>query len=48
MYSHNTDSGTVNGVVTLVKKVKFILGNELVNCRNFQTFGLQIATNYIT
>jgi len=48
MYSHNTDSGAVNGVITVVKKGKFIVGNELVNCMHFQTFGLQVVTNYIT
>jgi hypothetical protein len=48
MYSHNTDSGTVNGVITVVKKGKFIVGNELVNYMHFQTFDLQLVTNCIT
>jgi hypothetical protein len=47
MYTHITDSRTVNGVITVVKKGTFIVGTKLVNCMHLQTFGLQMVTNYI-
>ena len=47
MFSHNTDGSAVKGIIIVVKKGKFIVGRELVNCMHFQTFGLQIVTNYI-